>query len=96
MHATTMGFLGSLLMAMVTRVSCGHGGRVLVADHVVWTLFWLLQIATLARVAAAVVGPQHQSWLTLAAASVWVLSLCPWAFRLLRWYGRPRPDGRAG
>jgi uncharacterized protein involved in response to NO len=96
MHATTMGFMGSLLMAMVTRVSCGHGGRVLVADHWVWALFWLLQLATLARVAAAVLGPQHQMWLTLAAVTLWVLAMGPWSVRLMRWYGRPRADGRPG
>jgi len=35
MHAVTMGFMGSLLLAMVPRVSCGHSGRLLVADRLV-------------------------------------------------------------
>jgi len=96
MHATTMGFMGSLLLAMVTRVSCGHGGRVLVADRLVWTLFLVLQAATLTRVAAAVLGPEHHAVLTLAAVSLWVLAMVPWGWRLLRWYGRPRPDGQPG
>lgn len=47
LHALTMGALGSLLMAMVTRVACGHSGRTLVADDRVWALFWLLQVAVL-------------------------------------------------
>ena len=46
-----MGCLGSLMLAMVTRVSCGHGGRALVADRLVWTLFWVLQLATVVRLA---------------------------------------------
>jgi hypothetical protein len=33
-------------------VSCGHGGRALVADRIVWSLFCLLQLATLLRIAA--------------------------------------------
>src|SRR5262249_19029258 len=35
LHAFTMGYLGSTLVAMATRVMCGHGGRTLVADNVV-------------------------------------------------------------
>lgn len=38
-----MGFLGSVLVAMVTSVSCGHSGRVLAADDLVWGLFWGLR-----------------------------------------------------
>ena len=54
MHAVTIGGLGSLMLAMVTRVSCGHSGRPLVADNLVWALFWLLQATALLRIAAAV------------------------------------------
>ena len=35
LHALSMGCLGSLMLAMVTRVSCGHSGRALVADNLV-------------------------------------------------------------
>lgn len=96
LHATTMGFMGSLLLAMVTRVSCGHGGRALVADGLVWSLFLTLQLATLVRVAAAVLGPTYYSGLTVLAALLWVAAIVPWALRLIRWYGKPRPDGRPG
>jgi len=53
LHALTMGFLGSILLAMVTRVSCGHSGRALVADATVWGLFWILQVAVVLRIAGA-------------------------------------------
>jgi uncharacterized protein involved in response to NO len=48
LHALSMGCLASLMLAMVTRVSCGHGGRALVADRIVWSLFCLLQAGHLA------------------------------------------------
>lgn len=95
LHATTMGFLGSLMLAMVTRVACGHGGRPLRADGLVWSLFCLLQIATLLRVAAAA-GGAASAILTVAAASAWTLTVIPWAGHLLNWWGRPRDDGRPG
>lgn len=95
LHASTMGFLGSLMLAMVTRVSCGHGGRPLVADGLVWWLFCLLQVATLLRLAAAA-GGSTSVILTVAAGLAWTLVVLPWSWRLLNWWGRPRTDGRPG
>lgn len=99
LHAFTMGFLGSTLIAMVTRVSCGHGGRTLTADDVVWRLFWVLQAAVLARVVAAVfaaTGSPGASPLIAAAALGWGGVCVAWALRYGRWYGTPRVDGRPG
>jgi uncharacterized protein involved in response to NO len=95
LHAITMGSLGSLMVAMVTRVTCGHGGRALVADNIVWSLFWVLQSATLLRIAAA--APTGLTLrLAFAAAAVWTGALGAWALRYGGWYGRPRFDGRPG
>jgi len=95
LHAVTMGSLGSLTVAMVTRVTCGHGGRALVADNIVWALYWTLQVATLLRVAAAA-PTDLMLRLALAAAVVWTTALGVWAVRYGRWYGLPRADGRPG
>lgn len=95
LHALTMGCLGSLMLAMVTRVSCGHSGRALVADDLVWALFWLLQIATVSRIAAAVPGWPTQALLT-ATAMLWAVVMVIWGVRYGSWYGRPRADGRPG
>lgn len=95
MHALTMGFLGSTLIAMATRVSCGHGGRTLAADDFVWRLFWLLQIAVSLRLVAAL-------WLAVSgpvlplAALAWAGCVVAWALRYGSWYLRPRIDGRPG
>lgn len=94
LHALAMGFLGSLMIAMVTRVSCGHSGRALVADNPVWALFWLLQLAVGVRLLAALQGmPQ---WLTALAALLWTAIVTVWALRYADWYGRPRIDGKPG
>lgn len=95
LHALTMGCLASLMFAMVTRVSCGHSGRALVADRLVWTLFWLLQAATVLRIAAAAPSALG-AWLLLAAALLWAGVMAVWGLRLAGWYGRLRADGRAG
>jgi len=95
LHALTMGFLGSLLFAMATRVICGHGGIAVVADGYVWWLFWVLQVAVLLRVAGSV-WPPHAAALTAAAALVWSAVWIAWAARYLPVLVRPRRDGRPG
>ncbi len=94
-HALGIGCLGSLVLAMVTRVSCGHGGRTLVADDFIWSAFLGLQGVALLRL-AALLWPSHASWLLPAAAWGWLLVMGAWALRLMRWYLRPRLDGRPG
>lgn len=93
LHAYTMGFLGSTMFAMVTRVSTGHGGRTLAADNLVWRLFWVLQITIVARLCAALVP---SGTLTAVAASGWAGVCLAWSARYGRWFGTPRADGRPG
>ena len=93
-HALGMGFLGSVMLAMVTRVSCGHSGRTLAADNFVWWLFWAFQGVVVLRLVAAVQdAPQ---WVTLLVALLWTLAMLAWSLRYGNWYGRPRADGKPG
>lgn len=95
LHAVTMGCLGSLMLAMVTRVSCGHSGRAVVADDLVWGLFRALQVATVLRIVAAL--PQLPSAMLLAlAGGTWAAVVTVWGVRYGSWYGRERGDGRPG
>lgn len=94
LHALSLGWLGTTLLAMITRVAAGHSGRPLAADGLAWALYWIAQAAAVLRVAAEL-GPG--AWLLLpAAASAWLLACAGWALRHGRWLGRPRIDGRPG
>jgi uncharacterized protein involved in response to NO len=95
LHALTMGFLGGLLFAMATRVICGHGGIPVVADRYVWSLFWVLQVSVLLRVAASV-WSAHSAMLSASAALLWTAVWIAWAARFLPVLARPRLDGRPG
>lgn len=95
LHAITLGALGSLMLAMVTRVTCAHGGRPVVVDNRVWLLFWLLQLATVLRIAAAV--PALPGTLLLpASAGVWAGVMLTWGVRHGYWYGCLPADRRPG
>ena len=95
LHALTMGCLASLMLTMVTRVTCAHSGRATQADRITWPLLWFLQLATLLRIAGA--WPSGVSAYLLAlAAWLWLVLMGAWALRLAPWYGRVRSDGRPG
>jgi uncharacterized protein involved in response to NO len=99
LHAFTMGFLGSMMFAMVTRVTCGQSGQSLVADDFLWRLFWVLQLAVVVRLAAALLAGAPSAWATplLSAAAIGWAGVCAsWALRYGRRFGVPRTDGRPG
>lgn len=95
LHAMTIGFFGSILLAMASRVACGHSGRSQVADAFLWSLFWLLQAAVVLRLASAA-QPALPPFVLMLAAIAWACVATAWALRYGRWFGRPRPDGRPG
>jgi len=93
-HALTIGFFGSMLVAMVTRVTMGHSGRPLQMGAIAWLTFGALQLAAVARIAAEL-SPDAGAWL-IAAAFGWLLAFAPWIARTLWIYFTPRVDGHPG
>lgn len=94
-HALTIGFFGSMLVAMVTRVTQGHAGRPLAMTATAWFAFVALQFVTLARIWAEITRSDPALWLAIAGFG-WLVAFLPWALRSLRIYMTPRLDGRPG
>lgn len=91
LHAFTIGFIGTTMLAMLSRFASARVGPANVADRTLWALFLLLQCAAIARVfgpglfAALGVGPE----IVLGAASVsWMLVWVPWLLRYGHMLGR--------
>ncbi|MBD7922172.1 MULTISPECIES: NnrS family protein [Xanthomonas] len=93
-HALSIGLFGSLLVAMVTRVTQGHSGRPLTMPPVAWFAFAAIQGVATMRVVAELT-PDPLRW-QVAAAVGWLLALAPWVARIGRIYLSPRPDGKGG
>lgn len=93
-HALFIGVFGSLLVAMVSRVTQGHSGRPLRMYGLAWFAFVGIQVATLLRIVAEV-APDVLLWQALAALA-WLLALAPWVARIGRIYLSPRVDGKPG
>jgi uncharacterized protein involved in response to NO len=98
LHATGIGFVSSMMLAMATRVSLGHSGRALMASKIVLACFCLLQLAAVSRIFSEI--PQFfQIWsnhLNLAAAIIWILSFGIWVSIFMPIYIKPRIDGNPG
>jgi uncharacterized protein involved in response to NO len=94
-HALTIGFLSSLTLAMVSRVSCGQSGRSIRGDRLTWAVFVVLQVAAAARVAADVWTGAY-SMLLAAAAALWLVGFMAWAWRYLPCYWEPSAERRPG
>lgn len=93
-HALFVGFFGSLLVAMVTRVTQGHAGRPLQLGHVAGFAFVAIQLVCVMRIVAEL-APDQMAW-QAAAAIGWLLAFAPWVLRSLGIYLSPRADGKPG
>ena len=96
-HALGMGFFGSMLIAMVTRVTMGHSGQPLRMDRVTLACFIALQAAAISRVLSEIVrSPPAVQWFLLASLALWLATVAIWVSRVAGIYLRPRLDGRPG
>jgi len=94
LHVLTIGYFGSMLVAMVTRVTQGHSGRPLQMGPVAWACFALLQGVVLLRVWAELARDSYL-WLIVAACG-WLVAFLPWVLRSAWIYLTPRVDARPG
>jgi uncharacterized protein involved in response to NO len=93
-HALTIGFFGSMLVAMVTRVTQGHSGRPLEMGAIPSLTFVLIQVVALTRIYSEF-AQASAMWLVVAAVG-WLVAFMPWAARSLWIYATPRIDGQPG
>ena len=93
-HALFVGCFGSLLVAMVTRVTQGHSGRPLVLGRVAACAFVVVQGVAILRVLADML-PDALAWQAIAATG-WMTAFLPWVARSAWIYLTPRVDGKPG
>lgn len=86
-HALMIGYFGSMLIAMATRVSLGHSGQPLIADSKAWNIFLAIFIAGLLRVVADLpLISAYSNHLYMCSAVIWIGSYLVWIFKFIPLY----------
>lgn len=67
LHALMMGAIGTMILAMMTRVPLGHTGRPLRASRTIVVAYAVLTVAVIARIAGPVVPGWYLATLNIAA-----------------------------
>jgi uncharacterized protein involved in response to NO len=79
LHALTMGGIGSMVLAMMTRVALGHTGRALHAARLTVVAYVMLTLGVVVRVLGPLVGQQYMRSVEVAAGG-WIV-----AFTIFVW-----------
>ncbi|MCD5363815.1 NnrS family protein [Chromobacterium aquaticum] len=96
LHAVTVGFFLTMMIAFVSRVTLGHSGQPLQVGTGLWRLYLAAHWLALTRVATEMLPGVWSGWLYGAAALGWLLTLAAWGRAFLPSYWRPRSDGKPG
>lgn len=92
-HSLVLGFMLSMMVGFVTRVSLGHSGRALQANRFVWIVYLSIHAFAIVRVLANLLA--SPVILKLSALGL-LLALLSWLAWILPMYTNPRVDGKTG
>jgi uncharacterized protein involved in response to NO len=95
LHALTIGYFSSMVLAMVTRVTLGHSGHLLKANRTAWFLFLGFQFAALARILGDLPFTGAPDFYIVAAV-IWLACFMLWDIKHLPIYWKQRIDRKQG
>ncbi len=95
-HSFTAGAMGSIILAMIARVSQGHTGRLLSVGQGMKAGFALIILAGIIRVAGGLFQSTIVVETYLLAALLWVTAYSLYVVLYSRILTTPRPDGKSG
>lgn len=90
LHAASIGAMGGLMLAMMTRSALGHTGRPLAAGGADGLMFASIHLAALVRVAGPLLWPdRYVTWIGLSAL-LWTVAFAAYAAAYAPVVTRPR------
>lgn len=96
LHALTAGAMGTMILAVVTRVGLGHTGRPLVLPRGATGIYALVHAGALARVASGLAPAAAQMPLLVGGGVLWAAAFGLFAVLYAPILTRPRFDGKPG
>jgi uncharacterized protein involved in response to NO len=96
LHALTVGVIGGMIIAMMSRVSLGHTGRMLKASPVIVFGFVSILLAAFVRSILTVLIPEYITQIWLVSGALWCVTFACFIWMYLPILSAPRVDGRPG
>lgn len=96
LHSITVGSIGGMILAMISRVTLGHTGRPLNPHRLVTLAYVCILSAAFVRVVLPAWLPEFTYWGIGIAAMFWVLAYAIYIFFYAPMLVRSRADGRPG
>jgi uncharacterized protein involved in response to NO len=98
LHALTIGFVSTLLIAMASRVTLGHSGRPLALNTLSWLLFWGLNLTAVLRILAEIPATENILGVhfNIIAAGLWLVCMGAWVSKYGPMYLKTRLDNKPG
>jgi len=95
LHGLTIGGIGLMILAMISRVSLGHTGRMLQVGIWITLGYGALAVSAIVRVVAPLIS-NHPSSLYMISIACWVFAYL--VYIVIYWpvLTQPRVDGRPG
>ena len=95
-HAITIGVVGGMTLAMMTRTARGHTGRILRASPVETAAYLLLLASAVARVLVPLFWPALYYCSVLSSGLLWTGAFLCYLWVFTPWLLAPRVDGKDG
>lgn len=95
-HLLTVGGMGGLILAMISRVSLGHTGRALSPPKLMILAYLLIILATLIRAFAPWALPEKTLLFIDISGTFWIAAFAIFTITYAPMLMRPRADGRPG
>ena len=96
LHALTTGAIGTMILAVMTRVALGHTGRPLAAPPAATLAYALVSAAALARTLGTLAWPNAALRVLTVSGALWIAAFAVFTTGYAPILLRPRVDGRQG
>jgi uncharacterized protein involved in response to NO len=96
LHALTIGAVGTMTLAVMSRAALGHTGRPLKAARITVAAYGLVTLAAIIRVAGAILCTQSYALSVELSGALWIAAFALFALVYAPILLRPRADGRPG
>jgi uncharacterized protein involved in response to NO len=96
LHGITMGAIGTMTLAMMSRATLGHTGRALAAGPALAAAYVLISLAAAVRLLMPILLPDQYPASVAVAGMLWIAAFSIFVVKFVPILAKSRADGRPG